>query len=110
MDDKSLIQAFHMMWDSFPGMARLINRKHMVLAGNGVAEAMGYIAGTSCARVHAPDMHRGCRMIKALNSGEAQMDFGNDNRIRGWLPVEGRQDVIVHFVMMLPAGNNSRQS
>jgi hypothetical protein len=33
------------MWDAFPGMARLINSKHEILASNQNAQEKGYIPG-----------------------------------------------------------------
>ena len=39
----SLIESFHEMWDAFPGMARLINSKHEILASNQNAQDKGYI-------------------------------------------------------------------
>ena len=42
----SLIESFHEMWNAFPGMARLINSKHEILASNQNAQEKGYIPGT----------------------------------------------------------------
>lgn len=39
----SLIESFHEMWNAFPGMARLINSKHEILASNQNAQEKGYI-------------------------------------------------------------------
>ena len=41
----SLIESFHEMWDAFPGMARLINSKHEILASKQNAQEKGYITG-----------------------------------------------------------------
>ena len=102
MDDTALIQAFHLMWDNFPGMARLINKKHIVLAANSIAEKKGFIPGTLCAKVNAPDIQRGCKMAAAFKTGQAKVDTLLGDRLRGWLPVEGHPDVLVHFAIMLP--------
>lgn len=101
-DDSMVIWAFHLMWDNFSGMARLVNKNHVVLAGNAMAVRMGYVPGISCARVPAPQMHRGCKMIKALRTGKAQVDVLADKSVRGWLPVQGRQDLVIHFVLPEP--------
>ena len=45
----SLIESFHEMWDAFPGMARLINSKHEILASNQNAQEKGYIPGADAA-------------------------------------------------------------
>jgi hypothetical protein len=102
MDDTALIQAFHLMWDNFPGMARLINKKHIVLAANRIAEKKGFVSGALCAKVGAAEIHRGCKMAIVFKTGQPQVDTLLGDRLRGWLPVDGRQDVLVHFAVMLP--------
>ena len=97
MDDEKLLASFHEMWDAFPGMARLINKKHAILASNSNAQSKGFASGATCAKVGAPESHRGCLLAKTLQTGEGQFDQPNEHLIRGWLPVVGREDVVVHF-------------
>lgn len=101
MDDE-LIRSFHMMWDPFPGMARLISKKHMVLASNAAAQEKGFIPGAVCAKVGAPAIHRECKLMKALQTGEAQYDRRLPDRIRGWIPLKEYADTVVHFAIMIP--------
>ncbi len=99
---ESLIRTFHQMWDAFPGFARLIDRKHVILASNKAAEDKGFQAGAVCARVGAPESHQGCRMGIMLKTQIAQVDRPEKDRIRGWVPVEGHPDVLVHFTLLIP--------
>ena len=79
----SLIESFHEMWDAFPGMARLINSKHEILASNQNAQDKGYIPGAICASVPSANGHRGCLLAKTLQTGEGQFDRPNEHLIRG---------------------------
>ena len=102
-NNEKLIAEFHEMRDAFPGMARLINNKHEILAANAAAQIKGFVPGAICARVSAPNTHKGCMLAKTLQTGCGQYDQPNEHLIRGWLPVAGRDDVIVHFSLSLPA-------
>ena len=93
---------FHRMWDGFPGLARLIDRNHHVIAANPVALEKGFAPGCVCAKVGAPEIHRQCKLIKLFQTGEAQTDNVIEDRIRGWMPVEGYPDLSVHFAVMIP--------
>lgn len=102
MNDAELIEAFHALWDNFPGMARLIDRNHTVLAANPAAEAKGFVPDALCAAVGDPAIHRQCKHGKMFREGAAQTDAVLEDRIRGWMPVAGREDVCVHFALPLP--------
>ena len=102
MDKEKLSGSFHEMWDAFPGMARLISSKHEILAANDIAINKGLIPGSVCARVGKPESHKGCLLAKALKTGEGQFDCPNNHPVRGWLPVKGNEDVVVHFSIALP--------
>ena len=65
----SLIESFHEMWNAFPGMARLINSKHEILASNQNAQEKGYIPGAICASVPPDNGHRGCLLAKNTSNG-----------------------------------------
>ena len=97
MEKEKLVESFHKMWDAFPGMARLINKNHEILAANNIAVNRGFIPGAICAKVGKPESHKGCLMAKALKTREGQFDCPNENLVRGWLPVKGCDDVVVHF-------------
>lgn len=92
--------------DAFPGMARLITSNHEILAANDIAVNREFIPGATCARVGKPESHRGCLLAKALKTGEGQFDCPNERLIRGWLPVKGCEDVVVHFSITLSDDSN----
>lgn len=102
---EELIQAFHLTWDTFPGVARLIDKGNHVLAVNRAAEAAGFAPGQICSRMGAPESHRGCRKALALATGEAQIDRPVENKIRAWAPIEGYPEIVVHFSVVLPEWN-----
>lgn len=102
---EELIRAFHLTWDAFPGTARLIDKGNHVLAVNQAAAAAGLTEGQVCAKIGAPESHRGCRKALALSTRTAQVDRPIENKIRAWVPVEGYPEVVVHFSVMLPERN-----
>ena len=99
---EELIRAFHLTWDAFPGTARLIDKGNHVLAVN---QAAGLTEGQVCAKIGAPESHRGCRKALALSTRTAQVDRPVENKIRAWVPVEEYPEVVVHFSVMLPECN-----
>lgn len=94
---EELIVAFHRTWDAFPGIARLIDRQHRILASNPMAEKAGFIVGAMCAKIGEPASHKGCKMRKMFETGKSQTDQVLPGRIRGWFPVEGFPDFCIHF-------------
>ena len=100
-----VIGMFHRMWDGFPGLARLIDRNHHVIAANPVALEKGFAPGCVCAKVGAPEIHRGCKLSEMFRTGEARTDRVIPDRVRGWMPVEGYPDLCVHFAVMIPGEN-----
>ena len=94
---EALIASFHRTWDAFPGIARLIDRQHRILASNPMAEKAGFIVGAMCAKIGEPASHRGCKMGKMFETGKSQTDQVLPGRIRGWFPVEGFPDFCIHF-------------
>ena len=102
---EELIRAFHLTWDAFPGTARLIDKGNHVLAVNQAAAAAGLTEGQVCAKIGAPESHRGCRKALALSTQTAQVDRPIENKIRAWVPVEGYPEVVVHFSVTLPECN-----
>ena len=97
----NLIESFHEMWDAFPGMARLINSKHEILASNQIAQDKGYIPGAICASVPSDNGHRGCLLAKTLQTGVGQFDRPNEHLIRGWLPVADHSDIVIYFSLVI---------
>jgi len=107
MDNKDyteVIKWFHALWDAYPGMARLITKDHLILAANERAEKKGFREGTICARLKTASNHRACKMNRTLTTGEGQKDRIKEmpDNIRGWLPVAGYPELVVHFSIMVP--------
>lgn len=99
---EDVIRAFHLTWDAFPGIARLIDKKNRVLASNRAAESAGLSAGQICVKMGAPESHRACKKALALSTQTAQMDMPAENKIRAWVPLEGYPELVVHFSVLLP--------
>ena len=109
MEDKryeKLIQSFHETWENFPGQARLVDKNHHVIAVNAFAKKNGRTPGEICAAFGAPESHRGCRKAEALQTGEGKLDRPFAERVRGWVPLEGWPDVVVHFSLAVPEVNS----
>ena len=102
MADEQTVSAFHMMWDEFPGMARLIDDKHVVIAANPFAEERGFVEGVVCVKLGDPAIHKGCKHHAMFKSGKAQWDHVMEDRVRGWMPVKGHPDLCVHFAISIP--------
>ena len=94
---EALIASFHRTWDAFPGIARLIDRQHRILASNPMAAKAGFTVGAICAKIGEPTTHRECKMGKMFETGKSQTDQVIPGRIRGWFPVEGFPDFCIHF-------------
>ncbi|MGX8833603.1 hypothetical protein ACWG0P_05255 [Amedibacillus sp. YH-ame6] len=103
---EEIITAFHCMWDAFPGPVRLIDKTHIVLAANPIADEKGFKVGVCCARVGDPSSHRGCKSAQLLKTRSAQCDRPEKNRIRGWVPVKGFDSVYVHYTLQLSDEEN----
>ncbi|MDR2124435.1 MAG: hypothetical protein LBP38_05555 [Desulfovibrio sp.] len=98
--DAKLIEAFTLMWGTYPAPASLVHKSRIVIAVNEACRAGGREPGTNCAKWDAPDRHRGCLADKALKEQKAL-----HREVRGaggifrvyWLPVHDYQDFYVHF-------------
>lgn len=99
MVDEKIIEAFHMMWDGFPGAVRLIHKSRTVLAVNEVGRNMGFEVGVACIKIGQPEAHRGCKADLALSSKKAQSGKFGEGKIRCWVPVKDCDDVYVHFTI-----------
>lgn len=100
-----LIQAFKMTWDSFSGAARLIDKGNVTIAVNRFASEHGLEIGQICAKIGAPESHRGCLKSAALKEKIAKIDRPSESKIRGWIPIEDYPDVVVHFSVGIPDVN-----
>ena len=96
-----LIEQFHRMWDAFPGNARLVTKDHEVIAANEIARKAGFVEGCICKDVGMAASHAGCKKLLALETGKTQTQLCGA-RIKGWMPVEGHPDLVLHFGILIP--------
>lgn len=96
------IQMFHQMWDAFPGIARLINNKHMILASNPLALKKGFVPGAICAKAGSAESHKECKLQETFRTKIGHTDKVLKDRIRGWMPLEKYPDCLVHFTVIIP--------
>lgn len=99
MEQQELINEFHRLWDSFPGMVRLIDRHHKVIAANEAARRKGFVEGSCCSRIGPVCSHKGCKSRNALLERKAFVDRPNPDTIRGWMPITDINDMFIHFTI-----------
>ena len=100
---RQVVEEFHHMWDAFPGPARLITNRHVVLAVNDAAREGGFYEGCICATIRSPETHRGCKMPLMFKTKEAQQQRFDDKKIKGWIPVSGYPELCVHYAITIPS-------
>lgn len=99
VSEEEIVQAFHMMWDNYPEMVRLIHRSFRVVAGNPVYLTMGGQVDVKC-NTGDPALHRGCQAIASLKSRETKTLTSEMEGVSWdtyWVPVAGTEDYYVHF-------------
>ncbi|MDR1329607.1 MAG: hypothetical protein LBK23_08415 [Oscillospiraceae bacterium] len=95
-----LEKAFHLMWDKFPELVRLIYKDREVIAVNEVGAKFGLSEGNKCSEEGPPEAHRDCQANRAMSTQRAAfntMKFGEKEVTIYWLPVDGYPDVFLHF-------------
>jgi hypothetical protein len=97
MVEQKVIDAFHMMWGSFPAPVRLIHKSRKVLAVNETAKSMGMEIGVPCFSFGNPESHKACRANEALSTDKGQSLQVENGKIKFWSPVRDCADVYVHF-------------
>jgi len=99
MIDSKVIEAFELMWGSFPEPVTLVHKSKEIIAVNAVARSFGREKGMNCATIgHEP--HRGCLANQVLATQKAAFfkgKFGERDIISYWLPIEGYPEHFVHF-------------
>lgn len=103
MIDEKIIEAFHMMWESFPGSARLVHKDRTIIAANEIARKNGWEVGLVCSKIATPQNHKGCKANIALSTKTGQANITGEGSIRYWLPVIGCDDVFVHVTINVNA-------
>ena len=97
VNKEELVRAFHLMWDNYPEMVRLIDRKFNIIAGNTAFYKVGGQDGVKC-NTGDPAFHKGCRAMNALKTQETKT---MSSEVEGivwetyWIPVS--DDYYVHF-------------
>ncbi len=102
---EEIVRAFHMMWDNYPEMVRLIDRRFNVIAGNPLYLKMGGQEGIKC-NTGDPSFHRGCQAMNALKTQETKSissEIGGTAMESFWVPVAGAPDYYVHYTNGLAA-------
>ena len=104
MVDSKILDAFQMMWGSFPAPVRLIHKSRMVLAVNQFAKSIGMEVGVSCLAIGTPESHKGCKANKALFPNKGQRMNTEPGEIKFWSPVRDCPDVYIHFKIPVEQG------
>lgn len=98
--DPGLIDAFFLMWGTYPGPASLVHKSRTIVAVNEACRVGGRVPGMNCAAWGTPEKHRGCLANRAL--AEQTPLFKEVREADGvfrvyWLPLPGYPDFYVHF-------------
>ncbi|SPF44983.1 conserved hypothetical protein [Syntrophobacter sp. SbD1] len=106
MADKSILDAFHIMWNKFPEPVLLIQKDRTVLAVNALAQTAGVQPGIKCFTLNpegAPDGKcRQCRANEALGQGVAtrsEVTRNGKTLSTYWIPLDEPSDIYVHFTL-----------
>jgi len=101
MIDSKVVEAFHMMWGSFPEPVALVHKSREVMAVNAICHSTGRMdVGMNCAMPGLSDCHKGCLADQALDSRKAvfrKRVYGTREIISYWIPVDGYPELFVHF-------------
>lgn len=98
--DPKLIEAFAMMWGTYPGPASLVHKSKMIIEVNRACFLGGRKPGMICATWDSPDRHRGCLANRAIKE---QLPLHKEVRNATgifrvyWLPIPDYPDFYVHF-------------
>lgn len=99
---QEVIDAFHLMWDMYPGSVRLIHKSHVVLACNPIAQELAPEGIVRCIDQGTPESHKGCKSRLMLKTQIGQFDRPSPDKIRAWIPVKGYEDIYLHFGVIIP--------
>jgi hypothetical protein len=106
----ALENAFHLMWDKFPEVVRLIYKDREIIAVNEVGAKFGLSTGNKCSEEGPPEVHRDCQADRAMSTQKAAfntMKFGENSATIYWLPVDGYPDVFIHFAAGTATGGDT---
>ena len=100
--EKSLSEAFHLMYDGLPEPVQLCHKTYRVVAVNPAGAAFGRVPGQVCAQ-GCPGLKAGlCRQAQMRKAGVTTWRYTekteNTPRMTTfWIPVAGNPDYYVHF-------------
>lgn len=100
MVDKSVVDAFHMMWGKFPEGAMLIDKSRNIIAVNAACAENGLAAGMICSQIGSSGSHKGCLANQALAEKKAKfrkISMDGKEFISFWVPVVGQDNLFLHF-------------
>lgn len=100
MINKSVVDAFHMMWGMFPEGVMLIDKRRNILAVNAACAASGLAAGMICSQIGSPGSHKGCLANQAIAEQKAKfkkISMNGKEFISFWIPVAGQDNMFLHF-------------
>ena len=95
-----LIEAFTLMWGSYPGPASLVHKSKTIVAVNRACGLGGRKPGMICSTWESPDRHRGCLANRTLKERiplhkEVRNEVGVFRVY--WLPIPDYPEYYVHF-------------
>lgn len=108
------IEAFHLMWDSFPHPVMLLQKCRDIVAINKKAEEVGRPATGQCFQMSgATEIHGVCKANQAVEEGIAQrtLRFDEDKNMLTdvyWLPLSAEEDLYLHFAIRTNIKEESR--
>lgn len=96
---EDVVDAFNLMWGTFPSPVMLITYKHEIVAVNKMCASLGVSTGIKCSSLNGGN-HKLCRAAEARKTGEAvrKVCYLSDTEIVSdgyWIPIEG--EYMVHF-------------
>ncbi len=100
-----VVEAFHMMWDSFPHSVMLLKKSREIVAVNKAGAERGVRPGAKCYELAGKtEIHAGCKANTALEENTAQrsVSYGKESkRITDayWLPVSKEHQLYLHFAI-----------
>lgn len=98
--DKKLIEAFTLMWGTYPGAASLVHKSKTIVAVNPACLLGGRKPGMVCAKWDSPGRHKGClanRTLREMVPLHKEIHSNNGISRVYWLPVPDYPDFYIHF-------------
>ena len=103
--NQECIEAFHSLWDKFPGPVTLVHKSKRVIAANPACAAIGREVGMLCSQHGPAESHKGCLAHLALSTQQCQCvrkQLGEKDLIIYWLPLSTHPDYYIHFAIPVP--------